>query len=72
MFLKLPFTASFSDLFIIIQYAVFSKSFRTICVSLCMHLYIYIDSTTHHANICICIYICAHIYIVFPFKTVHG
>ena len=44
MFLKLPFAVSLSVLFITIQYAVFSKSFRTFYVSLCISdlcIYIY-------------------------------
>ena len=39
MFLKLPFTVSFSVLFFTIQYAVFRKSFRTFYVSICIYVY---------------------------------
>ena len=57
MFFKLPFAALFSVLFITIQYAVFSKSFRTFYVS----LYIYICAYIVYI---VCIYI-VYIYSIY-------
>ena len=42
VFLKLPFTVSFSVLFITIRYAAFRRSLRTFYTSLCIYIYIHI------------------------------
>ena len=50
MFFKLPFAASFSDLFITIQYTVFRKSIRTFYISLNIYIYKHIDDAYSHSS----------------------